>query len=114
MAFIRRKGKYFYLVHSIREKDGRIKHINLAYLGKVAKITPQIKAQVTEKFPHISIDWESLLVREAKGVSERSLKEVVEQPKAKFPKEDERALKGKERKGRKVSKEDEEEWLEWD
>lgn len=111
MAFIRRKGKYFYLVHSIREKDGRIKHINLAYLGKAAKITPQIKAQVTDKFPHISIDWESLLVRKAKGVSERSLKEVVEQPKARFLKEDERALKGK---GRKVSKEDEEEWLEWD
>jgi hypothetical protein len=60
MAFVRKKGNYFYLVHSVRKKDGSIRHLTLAYLGKNAEITPQIRAQVENEFPHIAVDWQSL------------------------------------------------------
>jgi len=60
MAFLRKKGKYFYLVHSVRKKDGRIRHLTLAYLGKSAQITPRIRAQVEDEFPDIPVDWKAL------------------------------------------------------
>jgi hypothetical protein len=60
MAFLRKKGKYFYLVHSVREKDGRIRHRTLAYLGPSAQITPRIRAQVEAEFPDIPVDWKAL------------------------------------------------------
>lgn len=72
MAFLRKKGKYFYLVHSVREKDGRIRHRTLAYLGKSAEITPQIRAQVEDEFPDISVDWKAL----ASNVIESSVTSV--------------------------------------
>ncbi len=45
MAFVRRKGNAYYLVHNVRQR-GKIKQLHLARLGDRPRITDEIVRQV--------------------------------------------------------------------
>lgn len=59
MAFVRRKGNTFYLVHNVRH-GGKVQQLHLACLGKRARITDQVVRQVSKKHPFIELNWRSL------------------------------------------------------
>jgi hypothetical protein len=66
MAFIRKKGDYYYLVMSYRNDDGDVRQRVLAYLGKEPLINKEVKTEVGEKFPELDIDWDSIKETEDK------------------------------------------------
>ncbi|MGQ9706916.1 MAG: hypothetical protein ACUVWP_07980 [bacterium] len=55
MAFIRKKGEYYYLVQSIR-KGNEVRQITLAYLGKKPKVDDDVIKKVKAKYPCIDIE----------------------------------------------------------
>ncbi len=59
MAFLRRKGNTFYLVHNVRE-GGRVKQLHLAKLGERPRITDDIVRQVTRDYPFLEVNWRDL------------------------------------------------------
>src|ERR1700690_3414831 len=59
MAFVRRKGNAYYLVHNVR-RGGKVQQLHLARLGERARITDQIVREVTRKHPFIELNWSSL------------------------------------------------------
>ena len=59
MAFVRRKGNSFYLVHNVR-RDGKVKQLHLARLGERARITDEIVREVSKKHPFVELNWRSL------------------------------------------------------
>jgi hypothetical protein len=59
MAFLRRKGNTFYLVHNVRE-GGRVKQLHLAKLGEHPRITDDIVRQVTRSYPFVDVNWSQL------------------------------------------------------
>jgi hypothetical protein len=59
MAFVRRKGNVFYLVHNVRH-GGKVQQLHLARLGKRARITDEIIRQVVKKHPFVELNWKSL------------------------------------------------------
>lgn len=59
MAFIRRKGNAFYLVHNVR-KRGRVQQLYLAPLGPVPRITNEVVRKVTRAYPSLEVDWKQL------------------------------------------------------
>ncbi len=59
MAFIRKRGDSYYLVHNVRKK-GRVEQIHLARLGRRPRINDDIIRGVTSKHPFVRIDWQSL------------------------------------------------------
>jgi hypothetical protein len=59
MAFIRKRGDSYYLVHNVREK-GRVHQVQLASLGRRPRISDQIVQAVTAKHPFIQVDWPRL------------------------------------------------------
>ena len=59
MAFIRKRGERYYLVHNVRHK-GRVRQIHLAPLGRRPRISDEVIAGVQAKHPFVEIDWESL------------------------------------------------------
>jgi hypothetical protein len=59
MAFIRKRGEHYYLVHSVRHK-GRVRQIHLAPLGRRPRISDELIAGVRAKHPFVEIDWDSL------------------------------------------------------
>jgi hypothetical protein len=59
MAFIRRKGNTFYLVHNVRE-GGRVKQLYLAKLGERPRITDDVVRQVSRSHPFVDVDWSEL------------------------------------------------------
>src|SRR5262249_23641971 len=59
MAFIRKRGDHYYLVHSVRKK-GRVRQIHLARLGRRPRISDQVIAGVRAKYPFVDINWDSL------------------------------------------------------
>src|ERR1700685_3614453 len=59
MAFVRRKGNTFYLVHNVRH-GGKVQQLHLARLGKRARITDGIVREVSKKHPFIDLNWRSL------------------------------------------------------
>ncbi|HZT73360.1 MAG TPA: hypothetical protein VE996_06900 [Terriglobales bacterium] len=56
MAFVRKKGKSFYLVHNVRE-DGRVRQVHLACLGNRPRISDEVIEQVRNEHPGLEIDW---------------------------------------------------------
>jgi len=62
MAFIRRKGNSFYLVHNVRH-GGKVRQLHLARLGERARITDDIVRQVTRKHPFVELNWRALRVQ---------------------------------------------------
>jgi hypothetical protein len=59
MAFLRRKGNAFYLVHNVR-KGGRVKQLYLAKLGERPRITDDVVRQVTRSHPLVEVNWSQL------------------------------------------------------
>jgi hypothetical protein len=59
MAFIRRKGNSYYLVHNVR-RDGKVRQIYLARLGERARITDEVVREVTKKHPFVELNWRLL------------------------------------------------------
>jgi hypothetical protein len=59
MAFIRRKGNSFYLVHNVR-RGGKVRQLHLARLGDRALITDKVVRQVARKHPFVELNWKAL------------------------------------------------------
>ena len=59
MAFVRRKGNAYYLVHNVR-RGGKVRQLHLARLGDRARITDDIVKEVSRKHPFIELNWRSL------------------------------------------------------
>ncbi len=59
MAFVRRKGNAFYLVHNVR-RDGKVRQLHLARLGDRARITDRVVREVSKKHPFVELNWKAL------------------------------------------------------
>ncbi len=59
MAFLRRKGNAYYLVHNVRHK-GKVKQLHLARLGERPRITDEVVRQVSRAHPLIDVNWSEL------------------------------------------------------
>jgi len=59
MAFIRRKGNAYYLVHNVRLR-GKVRQLHLARLGERARITDDIVREVSRKHPFVELNWRTL------------------------------------------------------
>jgi hypothetical protein len=59
MAFLRRKGNTFYLVHNVRE-GGRVRQLHLAKLGERPRITDDVVRQVSRSYPSVEVNWKQL------------------------------------------------------
>lgn len=68
MAFIRKRGQSYYLVHNVRKK-GRVRQLHLARLGPRPRISEEVIEGVTSKHPFVRVDWE--------GLKEKSLQQTV-------------------------------------
>jgi len=62
MAFVRRKGNSYYLVHNVRQ-DGKVQQLHLARLGERARITDEVVREVTKKHPFVDLNWNALRER---------------------------------------------------
>jgi hypothetical protein len=59
LAFIRRKGNTYFLVHSVR-RGGKVQQIHLARLGDRPRITDEVVRRVTRNHPFLELDWSRL------------------------------------------------------
>ena len=59
MAFVRRKGNSFYLVHNVR-RGGKVRQLHLARLGERARITDEVVREVSRKHPFVELNWQAL------------------------------------------------------
>jgi len=59
MAFIRKRGQSYYLVHNIR-KGARVEQIHLACLGRRPHISDDVVEGVNSKHPFVRVDWKRL------------------------------------------------------
>src|SRR5262250_159330 len=59
MAFVRRKGNAYYLVHNVR-RGGKVRQLHLARLGDRARITDEIVKEVSKKHPFVELNWRAL------------------------------------------------------
>ena len=59
MAFIRRKGNAYYLVHNVR-RAGKVQQLHLARLGERPHITDEVVRAVSRNHPFLDLDWSSL------------------------------------------------------
>jgi hypothetical protein len=59
VAFIRRKGNSYYLVHNVR-RGGKVQQLHLARLGERARITDQVVREVSKKHPFVELNWRAL------------------------------------------------------
>jgi hypothetical protein len=67
MAFIRKRGESYYLVHNVR-KDGRVRQIHLACLGHRPRISDDVVRGVASKHPFVRIDWKELREKASRDV----------------------------------------------
>jgi hypothetical protein len=59
LAFVRRKGNAYYLVHNVR-RGGKVQQLHLARLGDRARITDTIVREVSKKHPFVELNWSAL------------------------------------------------------
>ena len=59
MAFVRRKGNAFYLVHNMR-RGGKVRQLHLARLGERARITDEVVRKVSKTHPFVELNWRAL------------------------------------------------------
>src|SRR5260370_32474025 len=59
MAFVRRKGNAFYLVHKVR-RGGKVRQLHLARLGDRARITERVVREVSKKHSFVELNWQAL------------------------------------------------------
>ena len=62
MAFVRRKGNSFYLVHNVRRGE-KVQQLHLARLGQRAHITEEVVKEVAKKHPFVELNWRVLRER---------------------------------------------------
>jgi hypothetical protein len=62
MAFVRRKGNSFYLVHNVRRGE-KVQQLHLARLGQRAHITEEVVKEVSKKHPFVELNWRVLRQR---------------------------------------------------
>jgi hypothetical protein len=62
VAFVRRKGNSFYLVHNVR-RGGKVQQLHLARLGERARITDDVVREVSKKHPFVELNWRALRER---------------------------------------------------
>ncbi len=59
MAFVRRIGRSFYLVHNVR-RGGKVKQLHLAKLGERPRITDDVVRSVTRQHRSLKLNWSRL------------------------------------------------------
>jgi hypothetical protein len=59
MAFVRRKGNSYFLVHNVR-RGGKVKQLHLARLGSRPRITDDVVRQVSRAYPFVDVNWAAL------------------------------------------------------
>jgi len=59
MAFLRRKGNAWYLVHNVR-RQGKVKQLHLARLGDHPRITDEVVRHVSRHHPLLDLNWSQL------------------------------------------------------
>ena len=69
MAFIRKSGNIYYLVHNLR-KQGRVRQLYLARLGRRARINDEVIEEVMAKHPLMHIDWKRLREKASEALLE--------------------------------------------
>ena len=62
MAFVRRKGNSYYLVHNVRRR-GKVEQLHLARLGERPRITDDVVRRVSREHPFLDLDWPALRER---------------------------------------------------
>jgi hypothetical protein len=67
MAFIRKRGDSYYLVHNVR-KEGRVRQIHLACLGRRPRISDDVVQDVASSHPFVRIDWKGLRDKASRNV----------------------------------------------
>jgi len=67
MAFIRKRGESYYLVHNVRQ-EGRVRQIHLACLGRRPLISDEVVRGVVSKHPFVRIDWKGLRDKASRNV----------------------------------------------
>lgn len=68
MAFVRRKGNSYYLVHNVR-RGGKVRQLHLARLGDRAKITDSVVREVSKKHPFVELNWNALRAQLSRPVN---------------------------------------------
>ena len=59
MAFVRRKGNTYFLVHNVR-RQGKVQQLHLARLGERPRITDDVVRRVSRNHPFLELDWPRL------------------------------------------------------
>lgn len=59
MAFVRRKGNTYFLVHNVR-RQGKVQQLHLARLGERPRITDEVVRSVARNHPFLELDWSRL------------------------------------------------------
>lgn len=59
MAFVRKIGNAFYLVHNVR-RAGKVKQLHLAPLGERPRITDDVVRTVSSSYPFLKLNWSRL------------------------------------------------------
>ena len=59
MAFIRKRGQSYYLVHNVRKK-GRVLQLHLARLGRRPHFSDDLIQGIASKHPFLRVNWEGL------------------------------------------------------
>jgi hypothetical protein len=67
MAFIRKRGNSYYLVHNVRKK-GHVHQIHLACLGRRPRINDDVIRGVSSKHPFVRVDWQELKEKASRGL----------------------------------------------
>ena len=67
MAFIRKRGESYYLVHNVRQ-EGRVRQIHLACLGRRPRISDAVVRGVAFKHPFVRVDWKELREKASRNV----------------------------------------------
>jgi len=62
MAFVRKRGQTYYLVHNVR-KGEQVEQLHLASLGRRPRITEAVIRGVSAKHPFLRVDWKRLTER---------------------------------------------------
>ena len=62
MAFLRRRGNAYYLVHNVRRR-GKVKQLHLACLGDRPRLTDDVIRKVRRNHPLLDLNWNELRKR---------------------------------------------------
>jgi hypothetical protein len=62
VAFIRRRGNSYFLVHNVRRR-GKVRQLHLAHLGQRPRITDDVIRSVARAHPFLALNWSLLRER---------------------------------------------------